>query len=126
MYNVYRVANGVMAALFLLAVAVQYDDPDPVLWVAIYGAACVVTLVAALRRRIPRPVSGCIALVALIWGGALALNVAGLEAYAQMFDAWEMKSPPIEEAREASGLFIVAAWMSLLFFLHDASVRTRV
>ena len=28
-----------------------------------------------------------------------------------MFDAWEMKSPSVEEAREASGLLIVAAWM---------------
>jgi len=32
-----------------------------------------------------------------------------------MFDAWEMKSPSVEEAREASGLLIVAAWMMVLF-----------
>ena len=31
-----------------------------------------------------------------------------------MFDAWEMKSPSVEEAREASGLLIVAVWMIVL------------
>jgi hypothetical protein len=28
-----------------------------------------------------------------------------------MFDAWEMQSSSVEEAREASGLVIIAAWM---------------
>lgn len=31
-----------------------------------------------------------------------------------MFDEWEMKSPTIEEAREACGLFIVAVWMAVV------------
>jgi hypothetical protein len=31
-----------------------------------------------------------------------------------MFDAWEMKNTPIEEAREASGLFIVTMWMAVV------------
>ena len=35
-------------------------------------------------------------------------------AYSHMFDAWEMKSVPVEEAREATGLLIVAAWMAVL------------
>jgi hypothetical protein len=36
-----------------------------------------------------------------------------------MFDAWEMKSPSVEQAREASGLVIVGVWMIVL------SIRAR-
>ena len=38
-------------------------------------------------------------------------EVPGSETYTHMFDAWEMKSIAVEEAREASGLLIVGAWM---------------
>ena len=34
--------------------------------------------------------------------------------YEHMFDAWEMKNTAIEEAREASGLLIVAFWMAVI------------
>jgi hypothetical protein len=30
-----RIANGLMAMLFLFAVAVQHNDPDPLPWMAI-------------------------------------------------------------------------------------------
>lgn len=42
-----------MVPLFLLAVAVQWNDPDPVRWMAIYGAAFGVCLVVALSRPLP-------------------------------------------------------------------------
>jgi Transmembrane family 220, helix len=75
---VYRVINWVMAVLFLFAAVVQYNDPDPVRWMAMYLAAC---------------------------------------------DAWEMKSETFEEAREASGLVIVTAWMLVLFVWRRPSLR---
>jgi hypothetical protein len=31
-----------------------------------------------------------------------------------MFDAWEMQSVNVEQAREATGLLIVAGWMAVL------------
>jgi len=37
-----------------------------------------------------------------------------------VFDAWEMKSEPIEEAREASVLLIVSVWMAIV------ALQTRV
>jgi Transmembrane family 220, helix len=51
-------ANVVAAALFTFAAAVQVNDPDPLLWMAVYVAAAVVAglavgqLDAADRRRI--------------------------------------------------------------------------
>jgi hypothetical protein len=111
---VFRAINGVMAALFLFAVAVQYNDPDPIRWMAIYAAACALSITAAARGRAPRWLSAVVCIVALAWGIEWALGISSVGLYAHMFDAWEMKSVPIEEAREASGLFIVATWMAIL------------
>ena len=39
MSAVLRMLHVVMALLFCLSIAVQYNDPDPIAWVCIYGAA---------------------------------------------------------------------------------------
>ena len=103
-----------MAALFAFAAALQFNDPDPVQWIAIYMAAVVVSLGVALRRRVPPAAMAALVLVAIVWAGAIALRVPSASEYRHMFDAWEMKTPSVEEAREASGLGIVAAWMIVL------------
>jgi len=52
--------------------------------------------------------------VALVWGVITMGDVPTAGTYAHMFDAWEMKSISVEEAREASGLLIVATWMLVI------------
>ena len=110
----FRTFSGVMAALFAFAVTVQYNDADPVRWMITYGAACAISTIVAVRGTAPLAASAAVAAVALAWGVTLALGVGSLDVYTSMFDAWEMKSVPIEEAREASGLLLIAAWMTLL------------
>jgi hypothetical protein len=104
-----------MALLFVFAAALQYNDPDPIPWVAIYLAAALVSLAAARGRRVPRGVLAAVALFAIGWAALIAFRGPAASEYGHMFDAWEMKSPAVEEAREASGLVIVAAWMIVLF-----------
>ena len=104
-------ANWLMCALFLLAVVVQWNDPDPLQWMAIYGAALAVCAATAMRRPLPITVPLLIAAVALVWGVITMRDVPGAGTYTHMFDAWEMKSSSVEEAREAGGLLIAAAWM---------------
>ena len=59
------------------------------------------------------PVAACA--VALIWGVYWAVTSGTpFVLYEHMFDAWEMKNTAIEEAREASGLLIVAFWMAVI------------
>jgi hypothetical protein len=110
-----------MVPLFLLAVAVQWNDPDPLPWMAIYGAAFGVSLVVALRGRIAVMAPVLAGLVALIWSVATMSSGTPAAGYWHMFDAWEMTSPSSEEAREASGLLIVAGWM----FVIAAGQRQR-
>jgi fructose-specific phosphotransferase system IIC component len=111
-----RILNLVMTALFVLAVAVQYNDPDPIRWMAIYGAAGALSAWAAVRCRVPLGPVLVVGLIALIWGiwGLQIESVSGRAAFREMFQAWEMRSESVEEAREAGGLLIVAAWMTVL------------
>ena len=111
---IFRMLNAVMAALFALSVAVQYNDPDPLRWMAIYGAACAISIVSAVRGVAPFATSMAVAIVALVWSVFwMVTSKPTLSVFTHMFDAWEMKSTPIEEAREACGLLIVAVWMAI-------------
>ena len=105
-----RVVNALMAALFALAAAVQWNDPDPVPWMAVYAAACACSLLAACGRPPHRAVPAALAAIAIAWAVAIGVRVSG-GSYLHMFDAWEMKTPAVEEAREATGLVLVAGWM---------------
>jgi hypothetical protein len=113
----FRALNWAMALLFLVAVVVQFNDPDPLRWMAIYGAAGVLSGAVALGYRLQRFLLGVVAVAALAWAIDSAIGIPGASTYAHMFDAWEMKSRPIEEARETSGLILVAAWMTVLMFV---------
>ena len=56
---VLKVANWVMLAAFLFSVAVQYNDPDPIRWMLIYGLAalaCILKLMGRLNWYLPAAV----------------------------------------------------------------------
>jgi Transmembrane family 220, helix len=110
-----RAVDLLMALLFAFAAALQYNDPDPIRWIAVYGCACVLSLVAAFRRRVPPAAAIAVGLVALVWAAWIAFGGPVASENRHMFDAWEMKSASVEQAREASGLILVAAWMTVLF-----------
>ena len=112
----FRILNGVAAALFAFAVVVQYNDPDPLVWVGLYASACAICVAVAVRGVIPLIPAVAVGGIALGWALALAAGVP-VAVYTDMFDAWEMKSASIEEARETSGLLIVAAWMATLYWM---------
>jgi hypothetical protein len=79
--------------------------------VAIYAAALAVCLLVAFRRPAPVIVPIVVMAIALTWSIATMREVPESGAYTHMFDAWEMKSITVEEAREATGLLIVSGWM---------------
>jgi hypothetical protein len=109
----------VMALLFAFAAALQFNDPDPIRWIAMYAAACAVSLAMYFKLRAVPAIPLAVLAIAIVWAAMIAFGGPPASEYGHMFDAWEMKSPSVEEAREASGLLIVAAWMSVLV------IRTR-
>jgi hypothetical protein len=109
--------SGLMCLLFAAAVLLQYNDPDPLVWVLMYGAAFALSAMAMARGTAPFVAVVIVGVIALAWGILLTVRVPGVAAYGHMFDAWEMHSAVTEEARESVGLFIVAGWMGLLALL---------
>ena len=108
-----RVANWVMTAAFLFSVAVQYNDPDPIRWMLIYGLAalaCVLKLRGRLRWYFPAALGA----TAFGWAASIAPRVIGKTTFGDMFQSFHMINPVVEEAREMGGLLIVAAWMVVL------------
>jgi hypothetical protein len=109
-----RVANLVMGLLFLFSAGLQFNDPDPFAWVAIYGAAAAVCgwfAVGRMRGRPARALAFAIAAMALVWSGVIAARTSSHAGLLQLFESWEMQNVAIEERRETYGLLIVGIWM---------------
>jgi hypothetical protein len=107
--RIWTAANVVMLTLFAFSVAVQFNDPDPLLWMAIYGASALVCGFE-IRGKTPLWLSVAVAASALLWSGWIAARVPDVPISA-LFAEWEMKNVGVEEAREMYGLAIVGVWM---------------
>ena len=102
-----------MLLLFAFGAAVQFNDPDPARWIAVYAlaaAACLLSLLHRLHWAFP----ALLGLMTLAWSATLAPRVLGRVPFGDMFGAFEMKNVGIEESREMYGLLIIAAWMAVL------------
>jgi len=109
----FRLLTGTMAVLFLLGAAVQYNDPDPLRWMAIYlaaAAACLLHVLGKSRWWLP----AIVAAVALGWAVTLAPAVIPNVRIAEMFAAWEMANERVEDGREMYGLLIIFVYMCVL------------
>jgi hypothetical protein len=102
-----------MLLLFVFSVALQYNDPDPIRWMSIYGAAAVVCGFE-MRRKTPLWLPAAIVVIALVWAISIGYG-SHADAFRHMMDQWEMKNVHVEETREQYGLTIVAAWMLGVF-----------
>jgi hypothetical protein len=113
----FRLLNAAMAALFFFGAAVQYNDPDPLVWIAIYVAAAMASLLAAMRRlRWWFP--AVVGTIAFVWAATFLPAVLPNVRIAQLFAAWEMADTRVEEGREMYGLLIIFAYMAVLAFTH--------
>ena len=113
MSKLVSVANVVMFFVFLSFVAVQYNDPDPYLWMPMYGAAAL-SCWLRWKARPYKLLAAITALVALVWAGFWAPDVLGKVDFVDMFSSWHMITIHVEEEREMYGLLIVAVWMAVL------------
>lgn len=109
-YRIHPVAHGVMTLLFLISAGLQWNDPDPVQWTAIYTAAAVLSGRAALGKR-TAPFDVLVAFVALVWAATLVPSVVGRAEVADLIRRMDIMRPQVEEARELGGLLIVAGWL---------------
>ena len=108
--------------MFTFSVIVQYNDPDPLTWMAIYGAAAIACALS-LMGRLPWWFAVAVGIVALPWAATIAPRVIGQVRFLDMFAEFEMKDLRVEESREMYGLVLVAGWMAVLG--HRGFWKTR-
>lgn len=112
-----RRANLIMALLFLLSVIVQFNDPDPLQWIALYGLASV-SCCLSYFGRLPRLAPLALGLLSFAWAGLLRK-----EPTLDFFASFEMVNLAVEQAREMFGLMLTGLWMTVLTIFSGRPVR---
>ena len=104
-----RIVNFILAIMFLLFAFVQINDPDPVIWILIYGAMAVLCIMAIFEFYPTKFTIGLLVLYILY----SIVYVPGVLEWlrqdnkAMLFDdVAKMQYPYVEEAREFLGLWI--------------------
>lgn len=120
-----KVLNIVLILIFILSAALQYNDPDPYIWISIYLYAAVICALALWK--IYNKTSYIIGLsVFLVYAVYLFFDRNGVLSWITVHDSenivQSMKAtkPWIEETREFGGLMIcVFAFLVNIFWLRN-------
>jgi len=106
-----RIACFVVSGVFLLGAVVQWNDPDPALWVLGYLVGAALSLHAGLGHRAFLP-NAIAAFVFSVWGATLITTL--VNAPVDAFTSFRMESDSHEEPREAVGLVLLSVWCAFL------------
>ena len=97
----HSVIAGILSLMFIVFAGLQFNDPDPMTWISVYGVILVL-LVVNILRRLPMmvsflPMAGALVGAYLLWPDSYEGLGPTMEAH-----------PNIELARESLGLCICA------------------
>ncbi|MBW2421126.1 MAG: transmembrane 220 family protein [Deltaproteobacteria bacterium] len=110
-----KIASLVMCLFFVLAIAVQLNDPDPLRWIALYGIAAALSALAALGRGLPWLTA---ASLVLYLAGVVYLLPSLPDTSLEAFSSIGMSGERDELVRELWGLIICAVWMGVLLMVQ--------
>lgn len=115
----------VFAVLFASSAVLQYNDPDPWLWIAMWGGAALLAF-AEFRSR-AKPLFHLVLIAACaVWMAMLAPGMAEFIALGQpalLYAEMSAGQPLIEEAREFLGLAIILGYALFTRVFRTASRR---
>ena len=109
----WKAADVLFLLMFAFSVVVQLNDPDPLPWMLVYGAAALACLLSLLGK-LPWQLAVVTGIIALAWAASIAPRVIGQVPFMDMFAEFEMKDIGVEESREMYGLILIGGWMSIL------------
>lgn len=113
-----RITNFILALIFGLFAIVQYNDPDPLRWILLYGFIAFVSLLAGFKRYYPTLLWLGI-IICVVWASTLFQSVRELlmeHSPRELVESMQAKKPYIEGSRESFGLLISA--LVLIFHLY--------
>jgi hypothetical protein len=102
--NIYFIISG----LFLLFAIVQWNDPDPVIWMVFYGVMSLIYVLLALGKKFAFYLSVLMLIVSLLYMGLILPEIIkwikdGMPSIVQSMKA---TIPTIEYTREFLGLLL--------------------
>lgn len=98
--------------IFTLFAYWQLNDPDPILWVPVYGSVVYVSA-QAIRGKVNSELVSILFVLSLMAGIQLWSEMTAWEGF--MTDGLAMKTMNQELAREAVGLWICSAALALFY-----------
>jgi hypothetical protein len=114
-----KIFNFILAAIFLLFAFVQVNDPDPLIWIFIYGAMAVLAILAMFNVFFRK----AILVMLILYIGYSMMYIGGVREWLQQenkadlfSDVAKMQHPYIEEAREFLGLWICIVVLIFYYF----------
>ena len=118
------IGHVIIALVLLYMTYLQFNDPDPLYWVVVYGFVALFPIARLFDRNIGRaaPVTFGIILAGLLiaWPGFVDYLQSG--DYASLVGAMSPDKPYVEPAREFLGLVIAGA--ALIPYWRDRSPST--
>jgi len=104
-----KIAYWMLAVIFALFAAVQYNDPDPIQWILLYGLVAVHFMLAALGRMNRLAVWLTLA-AAAIWAATLLPDFMNWIRMGEpsIVETMKAEQPWIELTREFLGLVLAA------------------
>jgi hypothetical protein len=114
--------------MFMVFAFVQVNDPDPILWILIYGAMAVVSVMAIFEFYIPKLMwalaAGYVVYLVILFPGVM--DWLNSDDRSLLFDdIAKMQHLYIEEAREFLGLAICLAVLAFYLFRSSRIKTTR-
>ena len=102
----FKIIGFLFSVLFLVAAALQYNDPDALLWISVWVIAALISFLFA-QQKVSQTITLIMAILTLL---------AGMYVYPTTFEGLalndgELKN--VELGREAYGLFIIAVLMCI-------------
>lgn len=114
--DIMRILNLVLAVMFVIFAFLQVNDPDPLIWISIYGLTAVACVLAAFDVYLPK----ALAVFGVLLIAYSVFYFPGLEEWlnhdnkSMLFDNLaKMEHLYIEESREFLGLMICVAVLAM-------------
>lgn len=116
-----KIFNLIFCVIFVLFAALQYNDPDPYIWIPIYGYAAVLCWLAFRSRYYPKAyLFGTV--IFLLYAVYLFFTKNGVLDWFEEHNAENLvqtmkaEKPWIEDTREFGGLLILIVVMLINYF----------
>ena len=124
-----KILNVFFAVIFVVSAGLQYNDPDPLVWIAIYLYAAILCFFAARGKYYPNAyLLGMV--VYLAYASYLFFDKDGVLSWANEHNAESLvttmkaEKPWIEETREFGGLLILFVAL-LINYIHSRKIRMK-